>query len=394
MASVKWPRTQDPVAWHVCTAECALALGPNGNQRDYAHFALVGLAKLGRRREAISIISRLEATPPRDQLRRVSEIEAIAKAWLALNDEKAAVRAFEPLLALAKKQRKPSDASFLRTAVVRFRAENGLLPASERGQLTPLDQTVGAFRLAHAALRRGALAEARAQASIAAKSARRAGWGREVVELLLNVKQPKVARTFWESLSKADRESTKAPLLLAMGVDPRAAIKARAEAAMKELVPSEWNVHSVVWELERAFDELRAVGETKQAEALLEVTLERFATGHFDSREFASAAAYLCLSKMVFRSRGWAAAAPLLTRSIEVARRARSAATVDVINALIEMKRFDDASERLATVSLKKRPELLAAIAFASKRWGALGIALRKVAVAERPRVTWRFVSG
>jgi hypothetical protein len=390
---VTWPRRGTLLEWLLCAANWGLRAGGEG--RDYAHFALQELATLGQRAQAEALTRRLERSAPRDVVQHVMECTAIAEAHLLLDDEPAAIATFDVLEPRAAKQQRKSDAAFLRGAVAAFRAEHGLLPEAERAALPPPEQVRGEHALARAALRHGKTRLAQGHARAAARVARAAGWGPTVVALLLEVKAPQEARALWLALSKEDRDDTDVETLIALGLRARALplVKARAEAAMGRLVPSEWNVHLVVANLVTAIDELTRLRHPKLAQTLLTVTLERFATGQFDGRGFSSAGACTSLARVVFRQQGWPAAAPWLDRALAVKGTPRRQTLPDVIEAALEMKRFDDARRWAEELPPAQRAPTLAELHFRARQRKELAVALRQVKPPlAAARLSWGFV--
>jgi hypothetical protein len=388
-----WPRSGELLEWLLCTAQWGLRAG--GEARDYAHFALRQLEVHGHRKQVDALIRQLQATPPRDDLRLLGDCEAIASTTLALGQEASALAAFEVLLPIAARQKRKSDAAFFRNAVSVFRAEHGLLPATERAALPPREQVMSEHALARAALRRGEARVAKAHALAAATLAKAAGWGPTVVALLLEVKAPKEARALWLTLSKEDREGTNVKTLVALGLSAKALplVKARAEKALRRLVPEEWNLHLVASDLVDAIDELTLLKKPKLAKALLDASLERFATGQFDSRGFASTGAYVSLARVTFRQRGWAAAEPLLKRALEIKGTPRRQALPDAIDAALDMGRYDEALAWAEGLKSPAREEARAEAFFRAERWPELAATLKRLKDPEdAARVAWGFV--
>ena len=108
----RWPSTDSFDAWLKCTTDWALQ-PKAGEARHYAHFVLDRFARAGNAKATKALIKKIETAPPRDPVARLSDARAIASAYLELDDEAAAMRAFDPVVASAKREKRKSDANTL-----------------------------------------------------------------------------------------------------------------------------------------------------------------------------------------------------------------------------------------------------------------------------------------
>ncbi len=392
-----WPATGSRSAWLTCTADWALLLSPDSEDRWYAHFVLQAYAEAGRAKAVDALVKRL--LPPRSRQARdlvhvAMNARAIAQAYLVLGNEAKARAHLEPLNALAAKQKKKSDAEYLRGEVSKFCRENGLMTADEMAALEPRERVMSEYTLANRAARRGDRAQARRHA-VAAQVARAAGWVDAVFELLVRLGAKREALALYRKASATERRSLDPKAMVAVGLRRQAvaAQKAEVEAAFSEFVPTEWNLHSVMSDLKRAVDELRALKRDDLAKVALDVALDRMATGQFDSRGFASAGAYITLAEMVFAQRGWAAAEPWLTRALGVCGpRDRPITVPAMVEAATAMNQYDRALEWAAAAPRKTQFKLRAKVLYRAGRWRELRqtlATLKRSQAAEAAQLAW-----
>jgi tetratricopeptide (TPR) repeat protein len=345
-------------------------------------------AREGDAKATKALIKRMEAAPPGDSVARLSDARAIASAYLDLGDEAAAMRAFDPVVANAKREKRKSDAAFFAKAPDKFRAENALISAEARAKQSPHDHAMSTYVAADRRLRLGKRAEALALAHEAAGIAAKAGWGESVAMLLLELGDKKAAQALWASLEASERDeaSVKTLLVFCPKAQVLATVKASALAAMSKLVPSEWNLHFVMSHIDQAFDALRLLGRKKDATVLLDVTLMRMNTGNYDSRRFASFGAYLSLARMVGRDRGWPQALALLERALTLEGTPRQQALRQLMEVALELEQTDQAlvwSQKLGAADQAK-------VHFARKDWGAMRKALKNVTrPADAAKLAW-----
>lgn len=386
----RWPSTDSSDAWLRCTADWALQPRA-GEARHYAHFVLEQFARSGNARATKALIKKLEAAPPRDSVARLSDARAIASAYLELDDEASAMRAFDPVVSNAKREKRKTDAAFFAESREEFRAEQALISPEARAKRSPHQHAMSTFVAADRMRRLGKRAQALTLAHEAAGIARKAGWGESVALLLLEFGDKKAARALWYSLAARERDAAGVKTLLVFG--PKAGVVARVKKqaleAMSQLVPSEWNLHSVMSDIKTAFDALRLLGKNKEATILLDVTLERMNTGHYDSRGFASFGAYVSLARMVGRDRGWPHAVALLERARTIAGTPRQQALRQLMEVALEFEQTDQALVWAQTLGAADQ----ARVHFARKDWGAMRKALKTITrPADAAKLAWSLV--
>lgn len=386
----RWPDTDSFDAWLRCTADWALQ-PQAGEARQYAHFVLDRFARAGNAKATKALIKKLEAAPPRDSVARLGDAKAIASAYLELDDEASAMRAFDPVVANAKREKRKTDAAFFAKSRDEFRAEHALIPPEARAKCSPHQHAMSTYVAAHRMRRLGKRAQALAFVHEAAGIAKKGGWGESVAMLLLEFGDKKAARALWNSLDARERAEASVKTLLVFGpkADALAKVKAKALDAMSRLVPSEWNVHFVMTELEQAFVDLRLLGRKKDATVLLDVTLERIHTGNYDSRGFASFGAYLSLARMVGRDRGWPPALALLERSLTIEGTQAQQALRHLMEVALEFEHTDQALVWSQTLGAADQ----AKVHFARKDWGAMRKALKNITrPADAAKLAWSLV--
>lgn len=386
----RWPTTDSFDAWLRCTADWALQPRA-GEARQYAHFVLDRYAREGDAKATKALIKKLVAAPPRDSLARLGDARAIASAHLDLDDEVSAMRAFDPVVATAKREKRRTTAALLAKSPDTFRAEHALIPPEARARLSPHRHAMSTYVAAGRLQRLGRPAQALALVHEAAGIARKAGWGEAVASFLLELGDKKAARALWDSLDARERDEAGVETLLMFGrkADVLTKVKAQALDAMTRLVPSEWNLHVVMSDLARAFDALRLLGRKKDATTLLDVTLQRMNTGSFDSRSFASFGAYLSLARMVARDRGWPPALVLLEHALTIAGTPQQQALRQVMELALELEQTDHALVWSQTLGAADH----AKVHFARKEWSAMRKALKNItAPAEAAKLAWSLV--
>ena len=116
-----------PKPWLETTAAWALLAPPCAQTRDFAHFAMEAMGEIGAKASVVRVAEALLAKPCKsDMLRNLGDIEAVAKAYVAVGSlprARAAVARLEPL---EWGQRKKADAAFVKNRRVELSRELGL----------------------------------------------------------------------------------------------------------------------------------------------------------------------------------------------------------------------------------------------------------------------------
>jgi len=130
-------------------------------------------------------------------------------------------------------------------------------------------------------------------------------------------------------------------------------------------------------------------GEGEEARALLTKTLDRFGTGSFDGRGFASGGAYKALAEAACQLGDIGLANELLAKALAVAKRDRAIILDGIVSTYAKMGAYDEA---LAAARLVRgrRAELESEVLFRAKRWKELAATLAPVKTpGQAARVAW-----
>ncbi len=394
-----WPINGSAAAWVRCTADWALLLSPDSRDRCYAHFALRAHAEAGRRRD-VDLLARRLLPPKSRQARDLATVatnyKVIAEAYLIVGDDVKAGEQLEAMRQLAARQRKDGDAQFLLDLVSEVCTDHGLVTAEQLVALAPDDRVSSELALADRAWKRRDRVGARRHALVAAKVAGKTGSIWQVFALLLDVGAKRDALAIYRKATPEQREDFDLEAMVAAGLQRQAvaATKAEVEAAFRELVPGEWNVHRVMGSLRIAIDRLRVLERDDLARMALDVAVDRMASGQFDARGFASGVAHVYLAEMVFAQRGWPAAEPWLARALAVCgSRDRPLVVPAMVEAASNMDQVDRALEWVVLAPKNARLALRAKVLARARRWKALRQVLaplgRGARAAQAAKLAW-----
>jgi hypothetical protein len=267
-----WPKGANPIEWLVCTAAWATLLPPGSKNRCYAQFALrelLGLRLLAEARHCCNGL--LSGRTDTNAFEGDSENDVLIGALVLLGELAAARAALVQFLRSSLAHPRKSYRQYGITRTFELLAANGA-----KGVGKPTDFRMEKQRIAH-------------------------------LEQLLADPTLKLSR-------RAPTLPKRKPEVLP---SEKAALK-KGKAALKELNPSEWNLHNGAGDLCQAVLDLVRINAQVQAADLLDCALSTFASGKLDSRGFASGAAYIEIARAVHAARGPLPAIPLLEKAAQV----------------------------------------------------------------------------
>lgn len=379
----------------MCTADWALALDPDDEDRCFVHFALERLAVLGYRRDVARLVRALLREPPDDVVLQVSDVQAAALAALLLGDEAWAKRCVAGALKLAAASDDEEDLEYATTSLLEFRKEQGWLSDTELAALTPKERVTAHCHRAYRAIDRGDLPQARRETREAARFVTGAkDWHSNVVNLFITLKNRRAARQLWQRLPAAVKNEYGPDDLAALGLTAQALSKATAlgRHGLKALVPEEWNLHHATSAIARAARVMQAAGQHARAKKLVETALARVEGpgADFDARSFASVGAFIDLGELAFTCLGKPRALQLFERALQVP----DSATFrpQIVRALIEAGAADEALALVPRLPKSARATATAEALFAARRWPELHRALEAVTKPnDAAQLAWGF---
>jgi hypothetical protein len=161
---------------------------------------------------------------------------------------------------------------------------------------------------------------------------------------------------------------------------------------VKQLVPTEWNLHTVTSEFARACTVLVRQGQMALVKRLVEDALDRVNKHPVDfaSRSFASVGAFIDLGKLVYACFGADRALPWFERALRVPGASKFRA--QVVDALIEVGAHDEALVQVARLPKSDQLQATAKVHFAARRWAQLQRTLTRLnSPNEAARLAWGF---